>query len=218
MNIDGVTGSAAKYLRRKILTGEFRPGERLNEVALSSMLEISRAPLREAFRILERDRLVVSVPRKGCYVAELSIADFIELFQTREMIECYAIDLLGQKEVRTIPHLESLLSSTSAQPPQGSIDPQERLDYLEAVTSFHRLLVEASGNKRILALYEAIVSNVTRYQFIYFFRAEHKTDSREEHMAILDRLGKGEYQEAKALLRGHIRRFESLMRSLMHQA
>jgi DNA-binding GntR family transcriptional regulator len=215
MKIDGVTGSAAKYLRRKILTGEFRPGERLNEVVISSQLEISRAPLREAFRILEQDRLVKSIPRKGCFVADLSIEDFNELFQTREMIECYAVDLIEEKGIRALPKIEAVVNSACSWPSEMSNDPQERLDYLEAVTSFHRLLVEACRNKRILRLYEAIASNVTRYQFIYFFRTEHETDSREEHRKVLDLIGKGEYGEAKGVLRGHIRRFESLMRSLM---
>ncbi|MBW2123631.1 MAG: GntR family transcriptional regulator, partial [Deltaproteobacteria bacterium] len=68
MEIRGVTKSLVDYLRTQIITGNLPPGQKLNEIRLSSDLGVSRPPLREAFRILEHDRLVASIPRKGTYV------------------------------------------------------------------------------------------------------------------------------------------------------
>ena len=78
MEILSVTESALQFLRRRIIIGELKPGQKLNECSLSEELGISRPPLRETFRILEKDQLVVAIPRKGTYVTELSIRDFEE--------------------------------------------------------------------------------------------------------------------------------------------
>ncbi len=85
------------------ITGELKPGQKLNECGLSEELGISRPPLRETFRILEKDQLVVAIPRKGTYVTELSIRDFEEVCQIREMVECYVVDLLKISNVRGLP-------------------------------------------------------------------------------------------------------------------
>ena len=96
MQILNVTSSILQFLREKITVGELKPGHKLNELSLSADLGVSRPPLREAFRILERDHLVLNIPRKGTYVTELSAKDFADISQTREMIECYCIDLFNE--------------------------------------------------------------------------------------------------------------------------
>jgi DNA-binding GntR family transcriptional regulator len=103
MEILNVTGSVLQFLRDKIITGELKSGQKLNENALSSSLGVSRPPLREVFRMLEKDRMVINIPRKGTYVAELSLKDYEELSQVREMMECYAIDLLKASNIRNLP-------------------------------------------------------------------------------------------------------------------
>ena len=90
----GVTEGAFQYLIVHIITGHLAPGSKLSETELASQLEISRSPLREAFRRLENERLVVSIPKKGCYVAEISLENCHEICQVWEMIELFAIDLL----------------------------------------------------------------------------------------------------------------------------
>ena len=87
MEILSVTQSAFQYIKARILTGEFPPGEKLNESQLVELLGISRPPLREAFRLLENEHLVVNLPRRGTYVSDVSIDEFRELYQVREMIE-----------------------------------------------------------------------------------------------------------------------------------
>ena len=80
MEIIGVTRSAFHYLRAKIITGELPAGQKLNENQLSSLLDISHPPLREAFRLLEHEHLVVNVPRKGICVTTVSREDLREVY------------------------------------------------------------------------------------------------------------------------------------------
>jgi len=98
LEVQSLTKSVLEYIRNHIITGELVPGQRLNENDLAARLKVSRPPIREAFRVLESEHLVVSVPRKGAYVTELSADDLVEVYQTREMIECYAVELLKRKK------------------------------------------------------------------------------------------------------------------------
>ena len=89
MEILNVTASTLEFLREKIITGELKSGQKLNETSLSVTLGISRPPLREAFRLLEKDHMVVNIPRKGTCVTELSIKDYGEVSQVRQILERY---------------------------------------------------------------------------------------------------------------------------------
>ncbi|MBW1715253.1 MAG: GntR family transcriptional regulator [Deltaproteobacteria bacterium] len=216
MEILGVTETVLDYLRTKIITGELAPGQKLNEMELSSGLKISRGPLREALRILEQEHLVVSLPRKGCYVAGISIEDFIELYEAREMLECYAIDLIGLRGKRELPEVEAALEVTADLPFPPDSDEQAKLDYLRAFADFHFKLVEAAENKRVTHFYRTIAFNLARYQFMYAYIPGLTRNSQKEHQRILDYIKTGKYEKAKRFLKSHIKAFVKLMESRVH--
>ena len=81
----------AEQLRLKITQGEFSPGQRLSEQALSDSLGISRNTLREVFRMLTKEGLVKHAPNRGVFVAIPSIASIIDIYRVRRMIECQAL-------------------------------------------------------------------------------------------------------------------------------
>lgn len=207
MKIDGVIDSVVKFLRARIISGELPSGQKLNEVELAAELDVSRPSLREAFRILEQKHLIMSVPRKGSYVAELSVEDFKALYHAREMIECYAIDLLELTGKTELPEVEATIEITSQLVLPPDDDPQKKLEHLQALILFHYRLVEACENKHILRFYGTIASNLARYQFFYLYQANLNTDSYEDHKTILDHIGRGEYSEAKIILKRHISHF-----------
>src|SRR5437868_7589316 len=81
----------AEQLRLKITQGEFSPGQRLSEQALSERLQISRNTLREVFRVLTKDGLLKHAPNRGVFVAIPSIASIIDIYRVRRLIECQAL-------------------------------------------------------------------------------------------------------------------------------
>lgn len=81
----------AEQLRQKITRGEFSPGQRLSEQALSESLGISRNTLREVFRMLTKDGLVKHSPNRGVFVAVPSMASIIDIYRVRRLIECQAL-------------------------------------------------------------------------------------------------------------------------------
>jgi len=212
MNFKSVKESATEYIRDKIITGEFVAGHAINETALASRLNISRPPIREALRTLENEHLVVSVPRKGTYVTELSIEDLRELYQLREMVEGYSVELLKEKNIRNLPAVSSSLEEFSRLPEPDDENMEQRLIYLRSSYDFHIKLVESSGNKMLTSWNTSVRSHLNRYQFIYFYIPDSKQCSRESHQEILDLITVGNYEKAQKSLIKHIRyTFEFLL-------
>ena len=81
----------AEQMRQKIVHGEFAPGQRLSEAALSEHLQISRNTLREVFRLLTKEWLLKHEPNRGVFVAIPSIASIIDIYRVRRLIECQAL-------------------------------------------------------------------------------------------------------------------------------
>jgi len=204
MEVLGVKESVVQYLRKKIIVGELAPGQKLSEVQLASLLGVSRPPLREAFRVLENEHLVVSNPRKGACVSRLSVEDLREVFEARVMIECYAIDLLKAKKVRKLPDMEAALKATFSLSVPSYEDKDDVLRYLETVIAFHRKLIESTGNHWVQRFYNSIHPSLTRYEFIYTYLPGQPNRWRREHKEILSLVETGNHEKAKELLRSHI--------------
>jgi len=204
MEIKSVTDSVTEYLREQIITGELKPGQRLNETEMAVRINVSRPPLREAFRILGNEQLVVNIPRKATYVRNLSEKDLQEIYQAREMLECYAIDLLKAKKIRELPNVTASLGRAS----QLSLPPRDNrkgvLAHLKAFVDFHIRLIEASDNPWVIHFYQSISSHLARYQFIYLYIPGSERRSIEEHQEILSLIKGGSYNSAKKFMREHI--------------
>ena len=84
-------------LREAILKGDLNPGDRLMEVQLANKLGVSRTPVREAIRKLELEGLVIMLPRKGAYVADMSLKDIIEVLEIRASLEGLAAYLASER-------------------------------------------------------------------------------------------------------------------------
>lgn len=206
MEVPGLTKSLIAHLRGKIIRGELAPGERINEAQLAHDLGISRSPLREALRVLEKEQLIASIPRKGSVVTDVSLENLEELRQMREMIECYALDLLERKKVVELPMARSSIANPhTLVVPTESNSAETKIAYIEAMAQFHLKLVESSGNRRLFESYQTIHSDINRYVFLSAFlqgAMEHRV---QEHHMILELIKKCRYEKAKKLIRSHIR-------------
>lgn len=219
MEIKNVTDSVTEYLRIKIITGEIKAGQRINETELASNLNISRPPLREAFRILENEHLLVNVPRKGTYVSHVSIQDLEEVCQAREMVECYAIDLLKAKNIRELPAVGSALELASSLSVPSLENCEQMFSYIKAFAEYHIELVKSAGNYWALRFYNSIASHLARYQCIYLYIPGSREDSLAEHQEILDLINRGSYSQAKKRIRIHITNtFKRLKGKILHNS
>jgi DNA-binding GntR family transcriptional regulator len=219
MIVMGVVGSLVGYIREKIITGELVPGQKLNEIQLAAEFNISRPPLREAFRTLENDHLVVSVPRKGCCVSKISIEDLRKVFEARGMIECYAIDLLQKKKATAVSELGSVFSAAAGfgSLEWNALDKKERMEKLKILADFHTKLVESAGNDLLIHFHQTLTYNLARYQYKYPYRTDTFRYSQEHHQQIIEEIQAGEFKRAKSTLENHHHTFVEILEKSMRE-
>ena len=99
-------------LRRQILKGELKPGERLMEINLANRLGVSRTPVREAIRKLEHEGLVEMVPRRGAHVAEITRQELNDVLEIRRSLETLAISrVCGTLTEENLRNVEEVLAA-----------------------------------------------------------------------------------------------------------
>jgi DNA-binding GntR family transcriptional regulator len=139
---------AINLLRRRIIDGQSEPGSLLAEVAVARELGVSRVPVREALFALERDGLVEFSETGRAYVKELSPHDFEELYVLRLALEPAAARLAAPALREDLSALEKNIVTTSK---ASSLIKVTHLDL-----DFHELILEASGNARLLKLWRSL--------------------------------------------------------------
>ena len=99
-------------LKRQIMIGEIPPGTRMMEVELADDMGVSRTPIREAIRKLEKEGLVSIEPRRGAYASDVSIKDMVDVLEVREFLEGMAAGLAAKKI--TEEEVERIRTATAA--------------------------------------------------------------------------------------------------------
>jgi len=151
---------ATARLREEILSGALEPGERLVEEQLTQRFQISRAPLREALRLLAEQGLVEHLPRRGARVTTYSDRDFDELFAVRDALERFAVSLVGDRkpdELDTAP-LQKAMAGLRTAAEQG-----DRLAASNAHRAFHLALVALADSRQLLVAYEPLILKLQLY-------------------------------------------------------
>lgn len=203
MEIKGLRDAVTENLRVKIITGSLKPGQRLNEAELCEILNVSRSPLREALLILEREDLVVSIPRKGTYVSLMSEENVRMIYQVMDMVEMYAIEYLEKRGITQVPELKSAVDRCTFHiSPEDTW--QDLLMYRKMLAGFHSKLVETLENPAIIAFYRRTSSNLARYQYLQLSERGSGKGMIKDHKQIIGHIEKGAYQEARDLLKTHI--------------
>ncbi|MEA5059829.1 MAG: GntR family transcriptional regulator [Candidatus Pelethousia sp.] len=137
------------YIKDKILSGEFKSGDKLIESEISGELGISRAPVREAMRQLNVEGMVVFLPRKGNHVLDMALAETMEVFEIRTALEKQILEMLVTRKLLSdadISNLKSLVEDMRRYEDKP-VDQYEMLYQLNSMDiAFHRYLWNASGS------------------------------------------------------------------------
>lgn len=194
------------YIRGQIISGELPGGRKIHENEFAAKLELSRGPLREAFRILEEERLVINLPRKGTFVTSLSREDLTEVYQVRRMIELTALDLLEEKGVTELPSAVKALQEAETLRIPSDSDQEEFLVFREKITDFHARLVMEARNARLSHYYQTLYFSLARYQYLHIKLNVPQGYERPTgtHHQILALVGARQYTEAKSVLLDHL--------------
>lgn len=212
MEFINITRDLLNNLRLQIICGDFEPGHKINEVHLSRQMGISRGPTREALRILENEDLVFYVPRKGVFVTKTSLDNFVELYHSREMIECYAIDILKEKKIKNSTLLSASIEKSLSQTALSSDStPQEKFNFVKRNIAFHASLVESAQNSILTNFYTTVFNKLALYIFKYTDPQLMNTEQVKEHIQIMECVNNGSYKKAKDYVSKHIRSISQMI-------
>ena len=201
-------------LRRAILKGELKPGERLMEITLADKLGVSRTPIREAIRKLELEGLVVMAPRKGAKVASITERDLNDVLEVRKGMEVLAISLACKRI--TGEELEKL--ETIEQSFQKLIESGNLTELAEMDVKFHDTIYQATNNQRLVQLLNNLREQMYRYRMEYLKDIAVRRTLAEEHKAICRALRERDEQQAEEYVSIHIdNQQKAIIRSLSQE-
>lgn len=150
----GMADTVAEILRQQLIQGELRAGERLSEAALSQRLETSRNTLREAFRMLIKEGLLRHTPNRGVSVVVPTIADIIDIYRARRLIECQALE----KAWPLHPAHKLMQDAVATGEAASKAGDWRRVG--SANMAFHAGIVALHDSKRLSTMYEHLAAEL----------------------------------------------------------
>lgn len=194
-------------LKMEILTGAIIPGTRMMEVELADEMGVSRTPIREAIRKLEKEGLVTIEPRKGAYASMISTEDMVEILEVRQDLEGLAAYFAASRmKPAQMDDLKEISTKYNEAVKGGSMEEMIKYD-----TRFHRIIVESCHNKILVQMIEQLQELVLRFRYIYYDNFRRAENMFEEHEEILQAIVKGDSDEARSAADVHIDRLKELV-------
>jgi DNA-binding GntR family transcriptional regulator len=189
-------------IRRQILSGERASGEWLREGDLAAVIGVSRTPVREALRRLAAEGLVRHEPNRGVQVEDWGVADLDEIFSLRSQLEPWGCGLAattGLADLDTLGRLADRMDEEARRDPPD----------LDAITQlnneFHRGILEASGNGRLVGLVSSVVEVPLVWRTFSHYSPEAMRRSLAHHHEIVQALAAGDAEWAESVMRSHVR-------------
>jgi DNA-binding GntR family transcriptional regulator len=188
----------AERIERMIADGNLKPGDRLRESELASLLRVSRGPIREALQLLENDGWVEVRPRLGARVRERTVREVWEYFEVRSVLETHAAKLAATTLSEAgRQHLADLMDSCGKALESSNLD-----ELREANRTVHRYITELGGNEALTDL----VRHLGRRVYAFTQRTPHRTtEVYWEHRKIVDAILARDVETVGTLMVDHSR-------------
>lgn len=147
-------------IREAIVKGQLKPGERLTEEEMAERYQISRTPVREAFRELAAEGFIDIYPHRGAVVSSWDEKDVEDFYELKALLESYAarkaVDRLTEKDLQRMEKLNEQLERMAGKEDSAAV--------LRAHNEFHSIFVNACGNEKIVQINEQLVRQYRRYR------------------------------------------------------
>ena len=195
-----LTTLVQRELERRILAGDLSPGDKLNEEALAAQFNVSRGPVREAFRALESSGLVRTEKNRGVFVRQVSIDEADEIYEVRAGLDELIGRLLAARiQPGQLTQLRELLKKMQQAARARSVE-----RYYPLNVQFHDMLAQFTGNGTLLNHYRRLVNELHLYRRETLARGPDSFPiSTREHAAIVDALARRDGDRAGKLMYDH---------------
>ena len=189
-----------KKLRKAILTGELKPGERLMEIHLANRLGVSRTPIREAIRKLELEGLVTMLPRRGAEVAQITEKSLKDVLEVRRALDALCAELACDRISEE--GMEDLKEACAQF--EKATKSKDATVIAKADVALHDIIVAATGNQRLVQLVNNLAEQMYRYRFVYIKDESQHERLIEEHRMIYESIRKKDKEAAARAAKLHI--------------
>lgn len=192
----------ATRLSGRIVSGLYVPGQRIMEQALAAEFAVSRGPVREALRILERDGLVTILPRRGALVTNLSITELKEIFDIRAMLNGLRDRLIAEDPERG--KILAALEAEVARLTRLARDAKRGDEYIEVVWGINRILTEACASTRLKHILDSLARQTLRYSQLGLATPERRRQSVQHWQQLVAAMRKGDGAAAERIARERV--------------
>lgn len=187
-------------LRKAILTGQLRPGERLMEVHLANKLGVSRTPIREAIRKLELEGLVIMIPRRGAEVAQITEKSLKDVLEVRRALDALSVELACDR----INEEEITILKDACDAFEKAVRGKDASVIAKADVALHDIIVKATGNQRLQQLVNNLAEQMYRYRFVYIKDESQHERLVAEHNEIFESIKSRDKERASRAAKLHI--------------
>jgi DNA-binding GntR family transcriptional regulator len=182
-------------IRESIVKGHLKPGERLTEEEMAERYQISRTPVREAFRELAAEGFIDIYPQRGAVVSSWDERDVEDFYELKALLESYAarkaVESLTEKDLQRMEKLNEQLERMAGKEDSAAV--------LRAHNEFHSMFVNACGNNKIMQINEQLVRQYRRYR-IAISLTEDGRDLFKTHDKIIEAFRKKDADEVGRLV------------------
>ncbi|MDN3545439.1 MAG: phosphonate utilization associated transcriptional regulator [Roseateles asaccharophilus] len=187
------------HIEQQILSGALKGGDKLTEQLLAEQLGVSRAPVREAFRMLEEAGLVRTEKNRGVFVRAVSLEEALEIFELRAMMDQY----VGRKLAQTLgaPEIRELRRMADTMEQAAKSD--DAALFHETNLAFHDRMLELSGNAKLCAVYRKLTKELTMFRRQNLSHESMAIYAR-EHRQIVKAIASGDAEAAGQAMFEHV--------------
>jgi DNA-binding GntR family transcriptional regulator len=177
----GLVEKLSEAMTEAILEGVFKEGDQLIEMELQKQFNISRTPIREAFRILEKKGLVDVIPRKGTFVKRISTKDIEEHFPVRSVLEGLAArQAYSKMNQNTLDSMERTLAKMKI-----AAENEDSKNYWKQHMLFHEIFIDSCGNHLLINLLKNLRMQIMWYRLSYRYYQEDLNTAYKTHEKIM---------------------------------
>jgi DNA-binding GntR family transcriptional regulator len=191
-----------QHIRAAIISGVFKQNEHLIEATIAEQLGVSRSPVREALSALEREGLIVNLPRKGYHVIHFTEKDIGEIYSLRLLLEREA---MRRAIERLSPTQASVLQETVDQIGMAAHQPKERSRLVSLDLSFHDRICQIADHGRLYFAWNSMRMQTAMLISLTSLTHSNEPDQHQEiHQRLLDAMRAVDFAQADTLLCEHI--------------
>lgn len=195
-----LVGQVARLLTQAVVEGRLAPGAKVVEAGIARELGVSRAPVREAARLLEQQGLLVASPRRGFFVRKFAADDIDDIYDLRLCVERHAAVLAARNltpETRDMlrRQIDVLHQTADLEDPARQVEEDYR---------FHRLICEIAANRRLLRLFDDLASELRMVIGLIGRLYDDPHEIARTHEPVLAAIEQGHPERIVALIDYHI--------------